>query len=83
MNKDWCELWASGKWHDISIDQALSDYAERILRCPECHGAVKAFNAGPNGKPRAHFEHKARHPGCSRGDCFDGTQRPHPKPVRV
>jgi hypothetical protein len=41
-----CEVKAFGKWELVSIDKALSLNKERIKRCPECHGRVRAHNAG-------------------------------------
>ena len=76
---DTCELYANSTWHLITIEQALTSYAERELRCPECHGAVQPHNASKDGSMLAHFEHKVGHPGCSLGHYFDGDPRPHPK----
>lgn len=79
---DTCELWANKTWHLINVEDALTKYAERELRCPECHGAVKPHKAAADGTTRAHFEHKVGHPGCSLGNYFNGIQAPHPKPLR-
>lgn len=78
---DTCELWANKAWHEISIEQALTTYAERELRCPECFGAVRPHKASEDGGMKAHFEHKIGHKGCSRGYYFDGTKALHPKPL--
>ena len=76
-----CELWANKTWHTITIDEALTSYAERQLRCPECHGAVRPHRASSDGTMQAHFEHRIGHAGCSRAHKFDGVERPHPKPL--
>ena len=36
-----------------------------------------SISLGPGIASR--FEHYERNPGCSSGDCFDGTRRRHPK----
>lgn len=78
---DTCELWANKSWHVITVEQALTSYAERDLRCIECHGAVRPHRASADGVMKAHFEHRIGHKGCSRGHYFDGDRRPHPKPL--
>ena len=78
---DTCELWANKTWHAISIEEALTSYAERDLRCPECLGAVRVHRASGDGSMRAHFEHRIGHTGCSRGHYFDGTPSQHPNPL--
>ena len=75
---DTCELYANKAWHLITVEQALTSYAERVLRCTECRGAVRAHRASNDGAMVAHFEHKVGHSGCSRGYNFDGTPKPHP-----
>lgn len=72
------ELHANRTWNPISIAVALSMPRSRRMRCPECHGRVRAHREGTTGQ-RAHMEHYERHTGCSRGDCFDGNSRPHPR----
>ena len=74
-----CELYANKTWHTITIEQALTSYAERELRCPEWHGAVRVHRASSDGVMAAHFEHRIGHKGCSRGHYYDGTQTRHPK----
>ncbi len=74
-----CELWANKAWHSITIDQALTSYAERELRCPECFGAVRPHRASEDGVMKSHFEHRIGHKGCSRGHYFDGSRTQHPK----
>jgi hypothetical protein len=78
---DTCELMANKAWHQITIDQALTSYAERELRCPECWGAVRPHKASEDKTMKAHFEHRIGHAGCSRGHYFDGVQTRHPKPL--
>jgi hypothetical protein len=72
------ELHANGIWQPIELELALKMPKTRRIRCPECHGRVRAHTAGKNGM-KAHMEHLERNPGCPRGDCFDGTPRRHPK----
>ena len=79
---DTCELYANKTWRLITIEKALTSYAERDLRCPECHGAVRAHRASKDGAMAAHFEHKIGHSGCSRGHYFDGTPTLHPTPPK-
>ena len=80
---DRCELWANKTWHDIGIEDALTIYRERDLRCPECHGAVRPHKASEDGQMKAHFEHRIGHSGCSRGHYFDGQPARHPKPLEL
>lgn len=72
------ELHANGSWHPIDLELALKMPKSRRIRCPECHGRVRAHRLGKNGEV-AHMEHLERNKGCSRGDCFDGNHRPHPR----
>lgn len=76
-----CELWANKTWHTVTIDEALTSYSERELRCPECFGAVRPHKASADGSMKAHFEHRIGHKGCSLGHYFDGIQTKHPKPI--
>jgi hypothetical protein len=71
-----CELYANQTWNSIGISDALRMPRSRMMRCPECHGRVRAHRQGTTGQ-REHFEHYERHKGCSRGDCFDGNLRKH------
>jgi hypothetical protein len=71
-----CEVEVRGRWQPLDLDAALKLASSRVLRCIECGGRVRAHKAGSNGQ-KAHMEHGERHPGCSRGDCYDGTSRPH------
>lgn len=65
VTADRCELWASGTWQNVSVEDVLEKWTERKLRCVECKGAVRAHRAGPEGMPPAHFEHRQAHRGCS------------------
>ncbi len=76
-----CELWANRTWQPIDIGVAITMPRSRRLRCVECGGQVRAHGVGATGQA-AHFEHLERHPGCSRGDCFDGQFRSHHRPLR-
>jgi hypothetical protein len=76
-----CEVKAFGKWELITIDKALALNKDRLKRCPECHGRVRAHNAGSDGTP-AHFEHFREHKGCVRSYTFDGSHSMHPKAIR-
>jgi len=49
------------------------------MRCPECHGRVRAHSAGRDGIS-AHFEHRENNPGCYLGYNFDGVERKRRKP---
>jgi hypothetical protein len=72
-----CEVRIRGTWQWISSSDALRLDRARIKRCPECHGQLRVHKPGPGIASR--FEHYERNPGCSSGDCFDGTRRRHPK----
>jgi hypothetical protein len=74
-----CEVKVKGAWLSVTIDKALGLHPERVLRCPECHGRVRAHNASEDGGMRAHFEHRVGHEGCSRGHYFKGHSSPHPR----
>ena len=71
-----CEVKVKGEWIRIPIAKAVQLHKDRILRCNECWGRVRAHNEGVNGA-RAHFEHESRNPGCSLGDCYDGMPKKH------
>lgn len=73
-----CDLKIRGAWQAITLEQALRLDKGRLMRCPECHGRVKAHSAGRDGMA-AHFEHRENNPGCTLGYNFDGTQRVHRK----
>ena len=76
MSEIVAELHANGRWEPIEMELALKMPSSRRMRCPECAGRVRSHSVGRNGQ-KAHMEHYERHKGCSRGDCFDGTARPH------
>ena len=75
------ELSANQTWTPIDLDHALTMPRSRRMRCPECHGRVRAHKAGQDGQ-KAHMEHYERHAGCSRGDSFNGTPAPHHKALK-
>lgn len=72
------ELHANKAWQPIEIELALKMPKTRRMRCPDCHGRVRAHKVGSDGQ-RAHMEHYERHTGCPRGDCFKGPLSPHSK----
>src|ERR1043166_908395 len=78
VHDDTCEMKRRGEWILISIDEALDRHSDKVMRCPACHGRVKAHHASNNGM-RAYFEHYDAHPGCPRGSSYIGTPSPHPK----
>ncbi len=61
-------------WKTIYALDALK-LAEPRLRCPECKGAVGLFRKSADGTLPDRAEHKKKNPGCSLGNCFDGTKR--------
>lgn len=79
-NEYQCDIWGAKGWRTVTAQYALTRKGT-LLRCVECHGAVRIHSEGPNGIPRAHAEHRQGHPGCSLGHYFDGTRTPHPFPV--
>lgn len=72
-----CDIWGSQGWRTVTAQYALARKGA-LLRCAECHGAVRIHSEGPGGIPRAHAEHRQGHPGCSLGHYFDGERTPHP-----
>ena len=72
------ELFSNNTWRPIDLNAALNGPGTNRMRCPECHGRVRAHKAGTTGQ-KAHMEHFARHAGCPRGDCYDGAASLHPK----
>ncbi len=79
--RDTCEIKAFKQWHSITLEAALTTYARREFRCPECQGQIRAHKEGSSGVPRAHFEHLVANPGCSLGNCFSGTPARHLRPL--
>jgi hypothetical protein len=67
-------------WTTISADDALK-IAEPRLRCPECKGAIGLYMRSEDGAKPNRGEHKARNPGCSLGDRFDGVHRMAANPI--
>ncbi|WP_166506998.1 hypothetical protein [Frigidibacter mobilis] len=76
-NTDTCEARLGGNWEVISVGVALALSPRPELRCIECGGPVRPHKQANNGM-RAHFEHRSRHEGCSRGSHFNGRRVPHP-----
>lgn len=62
-----CEVRHGPIWISVTIDLALNLGRETVMRCIECHGALRPHRAGRDGVPSAHFEHLSRHKGCSKG----------------
>jgi hypothetical protein len=79
--QDICEVRTEQGWAKLHVAIALDMPFKPALRCPECHGPVRAHKRGTNGM-RAHFEHLTLHEGCSLGSNFDGRKRPHPDALR-
>jgi hypothetical protein len=61
-------------WETISVFEALK-VAEPMLRCSECHGAVRLYRANPDGSTVSRAEHRKRNPGCSLDERFDGNKK--------
>jgi hypothetical protein len=81
MDVEKCEVKVRGAWVTISLRDALTLDKDRIKRCPECHGRLRAHGIGRNGEA-AHFEHYEANPGCMWSYTYDGgAQRMHRKPV--
>jgi hypothetical protein len=59
-----CEVRLGGEWQAVGIEDALSSYKGKEMRCVECQGPVCAHKLYNNGVA-AHFEHKRAHAGCS------------------
>ena len=76
-----CEIpKAADSWRLIGIDDALGLKGRVVMRCRECHGAVRPHAASEDGMA-AHFEHLQAHEGCSLGVVFNGTKSRHPSPL--
>jgi hypothetical protein len=67
-------------WKTIPASEALK-LAEPRLRCPECKGAIGLYRKSEDGAVPNRAEHKAKNPGCSLGDSFDGVKRPASKQI--
>ncbi|HLY56162.1 MAG TPA: hypothetical protein VKS60_11430 [Stellaceae bacterium] len=75
---DECEIRVDGGWQAVDISEALALRHRRIeMRCPECHGPVRAHREYNDGA-RAHFEHLRAHAGCSLKPGFNGRRTLHP-----
>ena len=74
------EVSHNGRWQEITLELALGPHKGELMRCPECHGPVRAHKTAVNGM-RAHMEHKIRNDGCSRGNSFNGKPARHPNAV--
>ena len=79
-SNSYCEAWIKGHWRIEPVHSARMRSA-LLVRCLECHGPITLKSAGRNNTTRAHAEHHPRHDGCSFGQHFDGTPRPHPQQV--
>ena len=79
---DTCEVKVGAIWVAVTLDKALALHPDRIKRCVECHGGVRAHKTAVNGM-QPHFEHFDAHPGCSRSRSvkFSGISRLHPRAV--
>lgn len=80
QSTDECEIKIAGRWTIVDIEDALRSYGDEIKRCPECHGRMRAHNAGTTDQ-RAHFEHYVRHKGCSLKSGFSGRRERHPHAI--
>ena len=61
-------------WETISVVEALK-LAEPMLRCAECHGAVRLHRATADGSTVSRAEHRKRNTGCSLDERFDGKKK--------
>ncbi len=61
-------------WETVSVFEALK-MADPMLRCSECHGAVRLHRAAADGSVTEHADHRKRNPGCSLGEHFTGTKK--------
>lgn len=80
-DRDTCEILAEGAWERIDVEDALARRGLAPMRCPVCHGPVRAHKAGTTGQ-RAHFEHQQRHDGCRLASGFSGAESEHPHALR-
>ncbi|PZR81630.1 MAG: hypothetical protein DI537_37940 [Stutzerimonas stutzeri] len=75
------QVFASGSWHGVSTDVALTLAKSRTMRCEDCDGAVRMHRESDIA--RAHAEHLERHDGCPRSDEWRKgpkvrSRHPHP-----
>lgn len=76
-----CEVRVRGIWTSVTLEDALRLDKDRVKRCPDCHGRVRAHGTGRNGE-QAHFEHFEANPGCMWCHNYDGAgKRMHRKPL--
>ena len=75
-----CEVRIEGKWRLVSLDEAVSRYADAVKRCPACYGRVSvngAYSGLSFGKTMRHWR---AHSGCPpKPETFSGTRSPHPQ----
>lgn len=76
-----CEL--GPDWTDLDIENALKiPRGTRDMRCPACHGRVRPHKKASDGVA-AHFEHYAKHAGCSlSGYLHPAKPGPHPDALK-
>ncbi len=67
-------------WQRMPVREALR-LQEDTFRCPECLGRVRLRAASAEKGTAEHGEHYSKNPGCSLGECFDGSKRAHIKPI--
>ena len=77
LRYDEAEIRDSAGWRRIGISEAFGEGRDVVLRCPSCHGRVKAHREGTTAQ-RAHFEHYQRHDGCPTKPGFKGPATRHP-----
>ena len=82
FGNSYCEMWSSGSWIVVPVESILNVQGLTI-RCLECKGPIRLHGAGRMGKPRSHAEHKQHFPGCSLGNCFDGSHRLNPNAIEA
>ena len=73
----------NGLWVPVGIHEALARKLGKrgvVMRCPECHGQVKACRDYKTGT-KVHFEHLKPNPGCSLALRFIGKKSLHPDPM--
>ena len=79
-HEDFCQVKVHGAWEAIDIADALKDHVGQVMRCPKCHGRVRAHKAYSDGA-RAHFEHYQAHPGCPLKPGYSGIFSMHPNAI--
>jgi hypothetical protein len=73
-----CQIRDGGQWETVDIEEALSAFKGKQMRCTECKGPVCAHKPYSNGTP-AHFEHISAHIGCSQiPSNYCGIKSSHP-----